>query len=145
MWTKQGVLGSLPGNRSHLVHSPSAYGKARCCERCARSAADAAFQPSVIFRATSGPTCIVLLKAKLRASSDMVSQSMSFVPAVAPVITGTATLAVAAAIKVRRSIMSLPNLTRHFLMNGGSCERYNSAGLRQTGGSRCRDHYTGLM
>src|SRR5262249_56739026 len=52
-------------------------------ERCSRSVFEAAAQPSVLLRAFSGPTCSTLLYARLRASSDIVIQSMvghSFAP-----------------------------------------------------------------
>src|SRR5262249_16712308 len=57
---------------------------------------------SVFLRALSGPTCSTLLYARLRASSDMVIQSMvghSF----APRAVGVATQAAVVAMKARRS------------------------------------------
>src|SRR5262249_3361217 len=63
---------------------------------------EAAAQPSVFLRALSGPTCSTLLYARLRASSDIVIQSMvghSF----APRVVGVATQAAVVAMKARRS------------------------------------------
>src|SRR6476620_8137637 len=76
MWTKHGALGSLAGYRSHLLRSPLPYAKSRCFGRCSRSVLEAAAQVSVFLRALSGPTCSTLLYARLRASSDIVIQSM---------------------------------------------------------------------
>src|SRR3974390_721538 len=85
MCTKHGAFGSFAGYKSHLLRSPFPWDKSRCFGRCWRSVCEAAANSSVFLRAFSGPTCSTLLYARLRASSDIVIQSMvghSFAPRV---------------------------------------------------------------
>src|SRR5262245_7783427 len=66
---------------------------------------------AVSTRAKSSPTCSPLLYAKLRASSDMVIQSMPAAGHSLPRATsGVATLAAVAVTKARRLIIAMTNL-----------------------------------